>query len=114
MLIFMAKIYLKAKHVKYKYITCEIYTIHGIKYLVASKVSNSRPAMLGVARMGVDLGISNHDLKTHTHTHTHTKTKIETNTTFLKKRGRGNGHLPLIYKLCNKMSLSFKLDFNKI
>ena len=68
MLIFMAKIYLKAKHVKYKYITCEIYTIHGIKHLVASKVSNSRPAMLGVARMGVDLGISNHDLKTHTHT----------------------------------------------
>ena len=89
----MAKSYLKAKHVKYIYITCEIHTIHGTKYLVASKVSNSKPAMLGVARMGVDLGISNHYLKTnthtHTHTHTHTKTKIETNTTFLKKGGGG-------------------------
>ena len=85
----MVKIYLKAKHVKYIYITCEIHTIHGTKYLVASKVSNSKPAMLGVARMGVDLGISNHYLKTNTHTHTHIKTKIETNTTFLKKGGGG-------------------------
>ena len=86
MLIFMAKIYLKAKHVKYKYITCEIYTIHGIKYLVASKVSNSRPAMLGVARMGVDLGISNHDLKKHTHTHTN---KNRNKHHFSQKEGEG-------------------------
>ena len=86
MLIFLAKIYLKAKHVKYKYITCEIHTIHGIKYLVASKVSNSRPAMLGVAWMGVDLGISNHDLKTHTHTHTN---KNRNKHHFSQKEGEG-------------------------
>ena len=88
MLIFMAKIYLKAKHVKYIYITCEIHTIHGTKYLVASKVSNSKPAMLGVARMGVDLGISNHYLKTNTHTH---KNKNRNKHHFSKKKGGGGG-----------------------